>query len=303
MVPKQRGAALIVVLWVVTLISILLGGFALIARSENLQTRYLFDTTRARYAAEAGLAYAAYELRRADPLTRWVPDGRAYEFDFEGVKVKLEITDESGKIDINAADEQVLKAMFQAAGEDEARAIALTDAVMDWRDGDDLVRAQGAEDRDYEAAGYPYGAADFGFSTIGELQQIMGMNFELYRKLEPLITVHSRNGQPNPAFAPPEILQLLPGLTPELARQLVEQRRQSTPEQLAAAPLILPNGNPLVVGAGGVTYTVKSRATLPNGSWTMLDATIRIGGAPGGRAFSVLRWRLGAPSEPAESNE
>lgn len=288
-----RGIALVLVLWVVALLVILLGGFVVLARTENLQTRHLFDGTRARYAAESGLAYAALELRRVNPELRWVPDGRSYAFEFEGAKVEVAITDESGKVDINGADEQVLAALLRVVGADEQRAAQIADAALDFRDPDDLIRPNGAEDREYEAAGLPYTPSNRNFGTVEELQQVLGMDYELYRLLEPHITVYARASRPNPAFASATVLQALPGMTPEIAAALVDQRRQLLPGQ-AAEPLLLPDGTPLVPAGGGVTYTVRSKATLPNGAWTVLDATIRLGGAPGGRAFSILRWRPGS---------
>jgi general secretion pathway protein K len=293
-VRTQRGTALLLVLWVVALMGILLGSFVVLARSEQMQTRWLFDTTRARYAAEAGLSRAIYELRRADPLTRWVPDGRAYELTFDDAKIEVTVTDESGKVDLNMADELLLLALFQQAGADQERASRLVDGVMDWRDPDDLVRPFGAEDDDYEAEGLTYGASDRGFALAGELQQVLGMDYELYRKVAPLVTVYARSARPNPAFAAPEVLQLLPGITPDIAQQVVEQRRMMPPDQLAAMPITLPDGTPLTMAGGGMTYTVQSRATLPNGAWTVLDTTVRIGGTPGGRAYSILRWREGS---------
>lgn len=290
----ERGVALLLVLWAVALLAILLGGFLLVARSETLQSRFLLDATRARYAAEAGMSRVAYELRRADPLARWVPDGRPYGFEFDGTKVEVEIEDESGRIDINAADEVLLLQFLLAAGVEEPRARSLVDAIMDWRDPDDLVRANGAEDRDYEAAGLAYKPTNFGFQTVGELQQVLGMDYELFEKLEPFLTVYSRTPRPNPAYAEALVLQAMAGMAPEAAMQLVDLRRQTAPQQLAASPLSLPDGTPLVAGGGGLTYTVRAKATLPNGTWTLLDATIRLGGAPGGRAYSILRWREGS---------
>ena len=64
---KQKGIALVLVLWVSVLIAVLLGSFSLSARVEALQGRNLLDSTRARYAAEAGLHRAAYELRGNNP--------------------------------------------------------------------------------------------------------------------------------------------------------------------------------------------------------------------------------------------
>jgi general secretion pathway protein K len=290
----QRGTALLLVLWVVALMGIVLGSFVVLARSEQMQTRWLFDTTRARYAAEAGLSRAIYELRRADPLTRWVPDGRPYELVFDDAKIEVTITDESGRVDLNMADEIMLLALFQQAGAEQERASRLVDGVLDWRDPDDLVRPLGAEDDEYEAEGLGYGAADRGFALTRELQPVLGTDPELPRKVAPLVTVYARTARPNPAFAPPEVLQLLPGITPDIARQVVEQRRATPPDQLAAVPITLPDGTPMAMAGGGMTYTVQSRATLPNGAWTVLDTTVRIGGTPGGRAYSILRWREGS---------
>jgi general secretion pathway protein K len=292
--PRVRGVALLLVLWAVTLLAILLGGFVLVARTESLQSRFLLDATRARYGAEAAISRASYELRRADPLARWVPDGRPYELEFDGMKLSVEVTDESGKIDLNAADEVLLLQFFLTMGVEEPRARSLVDAIMDWRDPDDLVRANGAEDREYEAAGFDYEPANFGFQIAGEVQQVLGMDYELFEKIEPHVTVYSRNPQPNAAYASPQVLQAMSGLGPEAAQQLVDLRRQTDPQQLAATPLTLPDGTPLVAGGGGLTYTVLAKATLPNGTWTLLDATIRLGGPPGGRAYSILRWREGS---------
>jgi len=294
-VTRQRGIAFVIVLWVMALLAVLLGSFVVIARTENLQTRHLFDTTQARYAAEAGISRASYELRRSDPLARWVPDGRVYELEFDGAQLKIEITDESGKIDINAADEITLLALFQTIGALEAAdAQKLVDAVMDFRDPDDLVRPYGAEDDDYEAADLAYGALDQNFTMPEELQQVMGMTYELFEKLEPHITTFGLMNRPNPAFASSTVLQTLPGITPDLATQIVEQRWLTRPGDPAAPGLTLPDGTPVLSAGGGGTYTVRSRATLPNRAWTILEATIRLGGAPGARAYSVLRWREGS---------
>ncbi len=291
---RQRGIAFIVVIWVLLLLAVLLAGFAVIARTEGLQARHLADSTRARYMAEAGISRAVWELRNPDPLTRWAGDGRAYAFEFEGAKISVEIQDESGKIDLNAVDGQVLQRFFASAGLDQDLAQQISDAVLDWRDADDLTQPMGAEDADYEREDYPYGAADAGFQTVGELQQVMGMDYELFRKLEPDLTIWGGSSVPGAGAASRNVLMSFPGMTPELADQLIAMRSQVQPGDPAGATLTLPDGTPLLTGGGGVTYTVRSKATLPNGAWTQVDATIRLGGAAGARAYTILQWREGS---------
>lgn len=292
---KQKGIALVLVLWVSVLIAVLLASFSLSARVEALQGRNLLDSTRARYAAEAGLHRAAYELRGSNPDTRWIADGRVYPFEFEGAEVEVELYDETGKVDINVADAVLLSALFRLGGLDQVEADALAAAVMDWRDPDDLISVNGAEEREYEAADRSYKPRNAPFETVSEIQQVLGMSFELYRELEPLMTIYSGRAQPNPAFASPEVLQLVPGMNSDLVRMFVQQRERppGAPGQ-PPLPLALPDGTPVVAQGGGLTYTIRSRATLPGGASASLEATVRLGASMvARRPFRIVRWRDG----------
>jgi general secretion pathway protein K len=290
---RQRGVAFILVLWLLALLTILLGSFALMARTESLQARHLFDTTAARYAAEAAINRAVYQMATPDPLTRWIPDGRVYELEFESAALRIEVTDESGLVDLNAADTLTISNLLLANGMAQDEADALADAILDWRDTDDLISPNGAEDGDYDAAGYTYGAKDAPFDTVSEVQQVMGMTYALYQQLSPAFTIYSGQPSPNPAFAPYEVLRGLNGMTDEVARQLIEMRHAYDPTSGAAPPL-LPDGTPLMAQGGSGTYSIAARATLPNGAWTELDATVRLGGAGvSGLAYTVLRWQDG----------
>ena len=294
---RARGVAFILVLWVIAMLSIMLGSFALTARTENLQARHLFDTTQARYAAEAGLNLAVFELRKTDPLMRWVGDGRPYTFGYGDAEIEVRITDDSGKIDINTADEKLLMGLFTARGIELEQAQKLTAAIIDWRDPDDLAQPNGAEISDYKAAGLSYGPKNAPFDTVSELQQVLGMDYALYEKLEPALTIYSGRAQPGAEFAPVEALEAT-GCSAEQANDLIQQRQTLAPADLAGAGLTGCDGStPIVAGGGGLTYSVKSRAKLSNGASTILDATIRIGGInAAGRPFVILRWRDGEAS-------
>jgi general secretion pathway protein K len=181
--------------------------------------------------------------------------------------------------------------LFQLVGAEEDQARKIAAAVIDWRDPDDLVQPEGAEDAEYAAADLPYGASDYPFRLAQELQQVLGMDYELYRKVAPLVTVYGGNGRPNASFAPAALLPLFAGVTPELAQQIVAQRHALDAAAMQATPLTLPDGTALMAAGGSSTYTVRSRAMLPNGTEAAIEVTLRMGGGPGGRAYSVLRWR------------
>jgi len=161
----MRGIALIVVLWILVLLTITVGVYAVLARTETMQSRFLFDVTEARYAAEAGLHRAVFEMRNPDFQTRWVPDGRPYYMEFGDAVIEMRITDESGRIDLNRTPAELLVELFLSRGVDEQVAWQLADAIEDWRDPDDLPRLYGAEIDEYLAEGYPYGPANQGHSS------------------------------------------------------------------------------------------------------------------------------------------
>ncbi|GAB4178106.1 MAG: type II secretion system protein GspK [Wenzhouxiangellaceae bacterium] len=290
----SRGIALIVVLWMLALLTIVVGGYAALARTEALQARYLIDSIDARYAAESGLHRAVVELRNPDLETRWVADGRPYVFRFGEAQIEVRITDETGLIDLNAtsqANPELLTRLLVSVGLEQDRAEMLTAAIQDWVDADDETRVDGAEIDEYQQAGLPYGPANAPFGSIEELQQVMGMSWELFRRLEHSITVHSGRANVNPAFAPLSVLSVLPEMDPESARLFIEQRRGYHPADLGE--LSLPDGTMINLRGGGLTHTVVSRATLDGGTWTEIEATIRLGTDPRGRPFRIVRWRNG----------
>jgi general secretion pathway protein K len=290
----QRGIALVVVLWVLVLLTIVVGVYAVLARTETLQARYLFDTTIARYAAEAGVHRAAFEMRNPDMDTRWVPDGRPYVIEFGNAEVEIRVSDEAGRLDLNRADEELLATFFMSRGIEELEAWNLASAILDWRDSDDEPGVYGAEIDEYIQAGYPYGPANESFDSVAGLQQVIGMTWPLFQDVEPMLTVHGSR-QINPAFAPVELLALLPDMDRELAEIFVAERELHHPADVNA--LMMPNGELVSLRSRGRAYRIRARAELDNGAFTVLEATISLGSSMRGQAFRVLRWREQADAE------
>src|SRR6476659_8184877 len=161
MTRHSRGAALLLVLWLMVLLIALVGAFSLTARTEGMQGRALVDGVQGDEIARAGLEYALTRVSQADPRQQWRPDGRAYKWAFEGADVEIRIVDEDAKVDLNHADPPLLVGLFTAVGIERSRAEKLAGAVVDWRDADQLTQPSGgAEDQDYASAGLDYGAKD-----------------------------------------------------------------------------------------------------------------------------------------------
>lgn len=270
----QRGIALLVVLWACTLLAILLGGYAALARTEGLQARYQFAQTRAHYAAEAGLAQAVYALQDPQPQRRWVPDGRSYELRFDDARVSVSAVDEGGKLDLNAATPESLQAFFRAAGMPAADAQRLAAAVAAWRS-----PPQPGLDASGLAGSAP--ARHAPFASIEELQQVPGMTPALYRRIAGDITIWSGRAAPDPGSASALALAAVPGMTPQQIAQILARRQR--PDRAASLAV-----------ATGVTHSIRAEATLADGTRAVLRATVRLqGGRSGAQPYAVLHWQEG----------
>jgi general secretion pathway protein K len=278
---RQRGVALLLVLWACTLLAIVLGGYAALARTEGLQSRYQFAQTQAHYAAEAGIMRAVYALQDPLPQNRWAGDGRSYDFDYAGAKVKVSAIDESGLVDLNAASPDVLQALFTAVGVDPAKARALALNVQAWRNFNSSPGEIQANRAAYAADGRDYGPRNGPFASVEELQMVLGMTPAIYARVAPVITIWSGNPQPNPNVAPPLALMSIPGMTPAQMQTLQATRLRNA-------------SDPSLVLDNGTTHSIQSEATLADGTRAMLRATIRLrAGQTGAQPYSVLRWQEG----------
>jgi len=288
---RMRGAALLLVLWLIALLTALVGAFALTASVEGLQGRVLHRGVIAGEVARAGLEYALVRAADPDPRRQWLPDGRPYHWTFGDARVDVSLVDENGKIDLNQADLPLLASLFQnVGGLENTQARTLAAAVLDWRDPDSLTQPEGgAEDGEYAAAERPYGAKDAPFESVAELEQVLGMTPALYAKLAPDLTVYSGRTRPDPAFASAGVLQAM-GIDAESA---IARRRAWDPSSGGPAP-VLEGGEPLV-GSGSGTYSIDSRARLRDGREAMLRVVVRAGGnGLPGSAYTPLRWEEGA---------
>ena len=285
---RQRGAALLLVMWLIALLAALVGGFAMAARIESMQGRVASQGVVAEQAARAGIEYALTRLEEQDQRRRWLPDGRPYAWRFGGARVTVRIVDEQGKVDLIGAQAPLLAGLLRTVGVDAEQAQRIASAVIDWRDPDFLTQpAGGGEDADYEAAGLPYGAKDAPFETSAELQQVLGMTPRIYAQLAPHITVFSGRDQPETSFAQAEVLDAM-GLD---GASLVAQRTRWNP----ADGLPPPGGEGAqFMGAQSGTYSIWSRARLRDGRESLLRVVVRSGGTGlPGMAYLPLQWEEG----------
>jgi general secretion pathway protein K len=287
----QRGVALILVLWILVLLTALIGAFAQTARIEAMQAHALRSAVAARQAARAGIEYAVLRMNYADVDRRWVPDGRKYPLELDGATLEIRIVDESGKVDLNGASPDLLHRLLLALGVKEPQAQSIAAAIVDYRDPDDLLTPGGAESSEYKDAGLPYGPKNKPFEAVSELQRVLGMNFALFQKLEPYVTVYT-SGDPSPAFAQPPVLQAL-GMTSANADVFLNQRQTWQPGAPGTPP-VMPDGQPMASQSGSGIYDISSKVHLPDGTSLTVNAIVRASQpGPFGQLYVPMQWREG----------
>ncbi|MEM7251183.1 MAG: hypothetical protein AAF493_07165 [Pseudomonadota bacterium] len=227
-VERERGLALILVLWVLMLLTLIAGSFSFSMRNETVIAGNLRDRVQAGALAEAGIERVLYGLSFSGTDPEFATDGVARRLVLEGGEVRVVIRAERAKIDINRTSEEVLRALGErVVGSDDADAFA--DSVLDWRDRNDKKRLNGAEDDDYRALGFAYGARDGHFMTVNELTQLPLVTDEVFEQLAPLVSVEAKSRRVNALTATKDVLLAVPGLTEENIDRLIEARAEENP--------------------------------------------------------------------------
>lgn len=275
----DRGVALVSVLWILAFLTVVAGGLSLQARMETRMTQNLVSVAQAREAAYGAVGLAVLELLRGRTDYRWRGDGSTDEIALGDAKIRVAVFDEAGRIDLNKASAQLLLKLFDAVGLNETDAAVLVDAVMDWRDPDQLHRLNGAEDDDYRRAGKPYGAKDGSFESVEELQLVLGMTPAIYTKIWPAVTVFSPTNKINASVASPLVRRAVDGDAAD-DRMVSTEPQPATDDELA------------VTQFRGNTYTVYARATVPDGASAQVGATVRLKRGSKKDPVAVLDWRV-----------
>lgn len=125
----QRGAALLVVLWVVGVLGVLLGGLVTAVQLQQRLARLQGDQTQAAFAAQAGVELAVANALRND-RARWLPDGQAHTLHFAGSTLRVSLTSERGKLDLNACSPTSLAKLLRASGATEQATSSVTQALL-----------------------------------------------------------------------------------------------------------------------------------------------------------------------------
>lgn len=290
--PNHHGFALLIVLWIIALISVLTVSFNYSTRTEILSIAQQHHSAEALARAEAGIWLAAGELLKPVSERKITSDGREAILPFENEELNVRIYDLAGKIDLNTANQALLSGLINSAQHEDIDGDALSQAIMDWRDKDNLARINGAEERDYEAAELDYSPKNGDFNSVDELRSVLGMNENLFRYLKPALTVHSRLPGINPRVAAREALLALPNTDEEIVDEFILARQEGNNT--------LPAGwtKDYLSNGGSRSFEIKSTARA--GKSTVMITTVILLKRKAASPFSVLSWRQSTAEKQVE---
>lgn len=287
--PRERGIALVAVLWIITSLTVLVLSFNSSVRSHLDLTATELGQAHSRAAIDAALRLAVHRLRATKPADRWLADGEARNVNVVGRAVRITIRDEHGLIDLNKASVDLLRGMMERHLSDPSRARVLAARIADWRDEDGDVREAGAEDAAYIAAGRAGGAGNRPFFDAMELSAVLGVSRADAVAIAPFVTVHSGRASINILAAPKGVLEALPGINAGMVNAIVRLRQdpQTDPKVLQET---LQNWKGMISVKEGRSFRVQINVTDPVIVPLAVEVTVLL--MPRSKhAFHVLNWQ------------
>lgn len=177
-----------------------------------------------RRAAEASMDRI---FRWADPLEDPWRDPQqlmTQEMAFGEARYTLIARDVGSALNLNEASEEMLRQFFaQGLQVDFTLADELTQAILDWRDRDDIARVNGGERTAYLEARRAVLPANRDFADLSELRHVMGMTPEIFAAARPHLTLVG-SGDINVNAAPEPVLLAAPGMTVAGVQEILRRR-------------------------------------------------------------------------------
>jgi general secretion pathway protein K len=316
-VTNERGVALLIVLWIFIFLFVVAFDFSTGVREEATAAHRYSDDNQGYYLALAGFEQGLYdflnqspgrELQAADK-PKDIFDAGWREASLGRGTYRLRLVDESSKINLNRADETMLRRIFSNLGVEDPLIGVLIDSIMDWRDQDDLHRSNGAEDDYYLSLSPPYTAKNGSFDSLEELLWVKGVTTSLYYGydssgtppgdsprvgLREIFSVESPIDRVNLRTASAAVIHVLLGIPLEKCQGFVEERTKLGDKTLADLLPLLGVGsgdaalqmfiftNPSIVTVEAEGYASESRQPR------RVKGVIRAGG--GNRGYELTRW-------------
>ncbi len=176
---NRKGLVILAVLWTVVVLMVIV---AVLGRTSRLDMKVCMarmDAVRCKWAGRAGIEKAVAVLNDDETendtlLDTWSDNDEDFnDVVLENCLLNIKVIDEASKLNINFATKDQLMGLPYMLEE-------ITDAIIDWRDTDDMPSGAGAESGHYEGLEFGYRARNGPFRTIRELLMVKDITEELF---------------------------------------------------------------------------------------------------------------------------
>jgi general secretion pathway protein K len=265
----EQGFAVLSAVMALSVLLLLVSSMIMVSGLGAMRARIDLQKSQAEAFSDAIVAQAATALQDVRQDARPRVDGVPSNLKVLGAIVSVQIQDEFGKVDLNAASPDTMSALFQSAGVFKVDADNLGAEVGRWtRPGPDAQTRFGT---DIDADGLRI------FKRTNELLLVPGMTNQTFNIVEPALTVYSGRNQIEQSVAPYQALLALPGVRAEDAGAVIAQRMSG---QFSEPPLSAIVHGKVVSGVNQFGWPFRVRATFVFGGLSYsLDTIIRLTGS------------------------
>ena len=335
---NPRGVALIMVLWIITILTVVVLEFSFAMRTEVNIAKNFKEEVELYAIAQGGVQQAIAELiLNNDPRVQqlrktmktddvslekkaWVPDGRPYTLQFDRGECEIRIMSEAGKININTISEMSLRKLIGNLGLEVEKRDVVVDSILDWRDPDDFVRINGAENDYYQSLKEPYRCKNANLDSIEELLLVRGVTPDLFygKKgtkagegeakasdigLKDTFSVYAIGEQVDINSASLPVLRGVLGLPSEVAKAIAKAREEKGFQHQQDLLLRVPELSPFMAEIAGrlvfsstlapltsIYYTIESRGKRKEGGAVRGLKTIVKIDRTDRKGYKIIQW-------------
>ena len=259
---RQRGVALLIVLWALALLALLATEVRTVSRQDTQLAGNLRDAATVELAADGAVQQAIWHVLDSS-TARWSADGLVHVIRVGETSVAVRIDNEADKVNPGIAAPSLLQALLLQVGAEPVAAAALATSIVQWRLGSGPLARRNSTFLRYQRAGMDYAPSGAPLDSIDELGSVIGMTPDLLARLRPHLTVFTSD-DPSAATRDPVVAQAL---------------------ALAGQSAVEAND----IGEQFVSVTADARG--PDHGRRIVHAIIRINALPQGRRYQVLSYQ------------
>ena len=183
---RQRGFALLIVLWTMGLLALLVAQFTTTGRGEVQMAANLRANAVTQAAADGAVHEAILRLLQG----KWAPDGRPRVIRVGTAEVEIRIKDDGWKVNPNDAKLPALQALLAHLGVEAAKGTTLAQAMIDWHSAGAAPRPPGPRPTRNRGAGATPPAGNRLFDSLDEIGLVVGMTPELLARMKPFLSIY-----------------------------------------------------------------------------------------------------------------